>query len=278
MIGLGMKMKNKAPLISLMLMALILVSACAAKANVDDSDGSVDDSAGGVDGIAGELSSTPFGEELVQKSIYITNHMVDKAANEDYMAIMSASEEMVAEAGIYADMKGLAPDRAVVLGFDESAVDKVVGEAAEYGESQIPSILPLLRGRALMLYANAVNAQYGATYLAALSMLQQTEAFQRPADPAYTGYAIVYLVYDVKPGDGGNDWKAVSIVSFSDSQEGTMIALAGVTGSKDNTLAMALYDDENVMFENLRMANSLLYGAFIFPEDGVSCAVYEDIQ
>ena len=220
-------------------------------------------------------SSVPYEEQLIQHSIFLTEQMIGKAADDNLLQALSGDEQIASTAKPYANLKNLTPDRAIVLGFTDSSIDKMLEELANASDfSLTETSRTALRNIMLSTLAVRINGTYGALYIASLSILQQTEAFNKPADAEFTGHALVFLIYDISSND--NNWQAVSMVTFRNSQEDTILAASSFVCNDDGTLSEALYADDEDMLKNLETYLDAI-GLFI-PQDGIACRTYEGNQ
>ena len=217
----------------------------------------------------------PYEHELIQNAVLLTEKMAGKSGDGGYLHAMSVYEAIYEIAGSYSGLNASEPERAVVLSFTASGMDKMLEPYTDTVDYPLTSEMKtILRDSMLQTLATRINGMVGHEHLAAMSILQQTEAFQNPADTDFTGYSLVILLYEDNP--RGTAWTNISFTAFRSSQTGTMLATSSFVNDYFDELSAALYDDEENILENLNAENYEL-GLFL-PDDGVSCSVYEGAQ
>ena len=214
-------------------------------------------------------NAAPYEQAYIKNSVFLTDQMIKVAENDDYLQIIGVPAELWADIKQHDGIDSSMLKRAVVLNYSAAAIDTVLDEMADYAYLLTSSSRALARGRVLQAFASQINSSYaGYTHLAAMTILQQTEAFLAPADLVGDGYTLVVLLYDVSARD--NKWTAICFVSFRNAQEGTTIGTACFVDDFSGELSVAFYDDARSIPDRLR-----LVGAMTVPEQGLDCSVYE---
>lgn len=204
-------MRNRMRLTALLIVALLFVSACAAPAK----------------GQPLELDAF-----LMKEAVALTGEMDKLAETKEYVAIMGASGnigELIdkAAAGEYA-----APENVYVVKLTDEGLMKAAG--ALTGEADISAnVLDILKYKLNAgVFANLINATYGAEMVAATSVLTWGKSYIQPE--GWTQNTILVLEY---PGEFS------SMVSFTQSGEGVISATSVFlkNGEKDVSVMLTEY-------------------------------------
>ena len=260
--------------------AMLLLSSCMPNSHNNSSppiisETSVVDMAKGSDKIdveEKEMELVSFENELIQKSIFLTDKMIKAGNNDAYIRFFdTTSIELFTIIKRNIEIGDMLPDRAIILSFDNSAMNVMLDEMAGDDYSLTSTSRELLRERVLQSFANTISNKYGdesifgsTVVLAASSILRQIEAFQKPSDPEFTGYSLVILLY---PHD--YDETTVSFISFINSEEETILATASFV-LYPSEIFTVLYDDMEYVLNSLREEFELP-----IPENAVDCTIYE---
>ncbi len=203
-------MYKRMRLTALMIVTLLLVSACAAP----------------VQGKPQELNGF-----LMKEAVALTIEMDKLAETKEYVALMSSAGKLgevidKAAAGDYT-----APDNAYVVKLTDEGLKRAIGMIA--GETAVPeNVLEILKYKVnAAMFANIINAAYGAEMVAATSVLTWGKSYIQPE--GWAENTILVLEY---PGEFS------SMVSFTQSGEG-VISAASVFLKNGETDIAALLED-----------------------------------
>ena len=213
----------------------------------------------------------PYEHAYIQKSIYLTNIMINVAKDGDYMKLFTVDPSMENFVELYGTIDASMLNRAIVLNFSNFVLDEAIEKAAE-GEVKLSADLAQrMRARVLPLLPNLLNVENGSLSLAFLSTIQQNDAFIKPAGHLAEGNILVVLLYG--SGSSVTNKTFISLVSFRDSMEGTIIGSAGFVDDPDGTLSGALYGDRKSILTMLDRVEELTIS-----KDDIDCAIYEAEQ
>ena len=203
-------MRKRMRLTALIVLALLLLSACAAPAQGQPQDLNV---------------------FLLKEGIALTGEMDKLAETKEYTALMSASGnigELIdkAAAGEYT-----APENAYVVKLTDEGLKQAVGAAA--GEAAVPeNVLEILKYKVnAAMFANLVNATYGSEMVTATSLLTWGKSYIQPE--GWADNTILLLEY---PGEFS------SMVSFTQSGEGVISAASVFMKNGEKDIAAMLED------------------------------------
>jgi hypothetical protein len=202
-------MYKRMRLTALMIVTLLLVSACATPAQ----------------GKPQELNVF-----LMKEAVGLTGEMDKLAETKEYVALMGHPETLgdhrQAAAGEYA-----APENAYVVKLTEEGLKQAIGAVA--GEAAVPeSVLDIFKYKInAAVFANIVNATYGSEMVAATSILTWGKSYIQPE--GWAGNTILLLEY---PGEFS------SMVSFTQSGEGVISATSVFLKNGEKDIAAMLTD------------------------------------
>lgn len=203
-------MHKRVRLTAWIVLALLLLAACAAPANGQPQD---------LNGF------------LMKEAVGLTGEMDKLAETKEYVALMGASGNLgeiidKAAAGEYA-----APENAYVVKLTEEGLKQAIGAVA--GEADVPeSVLDIFKYKInAAVFANIVNATYGSEMVAATSLLTWGKSYLQPE--GWAGNTILLLEY---PGEFS------SMVSFTQSGEGVISATSVFLKNGEKDIAAMLTD------------------------------------
>ncbi|MEL7603175.1 MAG: hypothetical protein AAGU77_08460 [Bacillota bacterium] len=203
-------MYKRMRLAALMIVTLLLVSACATPAQGKPQD------------------LTGF---LVKEGIALTGEMDKLAETKEYVALMSASGnigELIdkAAAGDYT-----APENAYVVKLTDGGLKKAIGAFA--GEADVPeNVLEILKYKVnAAMFANLINAAYGSEMVAATSLLTWGKSYIQPEGWAENTILVLEYLGELS-----------SMVSFTQSGEGVISATSVFMKNGETDIATMLTD------------------------------------
>ena len=152
---------------------------------------------------------------VIDEAVKLVETMDALAGSQSYIRTMSASEEILSYAGGLRGALYGSPQGAVLVRIDAGAVLLSMQDydAEEYGSMEDVA-LEQLRRRMPASLGTAINAQYGATWLATASILNVGKSYIKPDD--WSGDMAVVLEYNGK----------CVYVSFQESGDGVVSANA----------------------------------------------------
>jgi hypothetical protein len=203
-------MHKRVRLTALMVLAVLLLTACAAPAKGQPQD---------------------LNRFLAKEAVALTGEMDKLAETKEYVALMAASGnigELIdkAAAGNYT-----APENAYVVKLTEEGLKQAIGAFA--GEADVPeSVLDILKYKInVAVFANLINATYGSEMVAATSLLTWGKSYIQPE--GWADNTILVLEY---PGEFS------SMVSFTQSGEGVISATSVFLKNGETGIAAMLED------------------------------------
>jgi uncharacterized protein YdeI (BOF family) len=216
-----------------------------------------------------------FNNNLVQKAIAVTDSMIKKAKDDNYIIFSGATSELFSHIKPYSQLEEVQPVRAVVIKFSDFALDRFIDLDGEQFDSENPLLTDtkaIIRKSILSNLAYRINAAYGLSVAAAMQVLAQSEAFQEPANTDFNGCRLVILVYNINAED--NEWTPLSFVAFRQSEENTVIASAAFVFNGSDVFTDVFFDDEKDIPERLSVVLEEADIPIYFGE-GVSCTAIE---
>ena len=212
-----------------------------------------------------------FEHELIQMGHFLTENMIGLATVDGF--IISDIQR------VYSGLRNTKPTRAVVISFDEAELNEIARNilVSEGIRRITPEIQDIAARMVLGQIPFILSFEYGIDSMHTTSFLQQSAAFQQPADPAFTGCSIVVLQYPTSRVDGA-ELEVASFVIINRSQEGTVIGSSSFIVSGDSVFAEALNDDEDFIWTSIiGLLDSEYHEHFLIAEL-VQTAVFESPQ
>ena len=184
-------MKKNISTISMFLMVLMLLCACADTPN--------------------NLSDMPLNQHLITKSIELTCTMDSLAQSDEYMMLISVQPELNDIIAKIGNDEYKAPNKAVIIKVSDEAIGSIIW--GNIGELNLPDdAYEMVVARMYSSVPSMINAQQGVTTLAATSVISVGKAFQQHRD--FSNNTYVVLIYD--------NYSSVTV--FIKSGEGTISA------------------------------------------------------
>lgn len=218
-------MHNRMRLTALLIVTLLLVSACTAPAQGKPQD---------------------LNAFFMKEAVALTVEMDKLAETKEYVALMGASGnigELIdkAAAGDYT-----APENVYVVKLTDEGLKQAIGAAA--GETAVPeNVLEILKYKVnAVMFANLINATDGAEMVAATSVLTWGKSYIQPE--GWGENTILVLAY---PGEFS------SMVSFTQSGEGVISATSVFLKNGEKGIAAMLEDilgDTGIAYEQFDKA------------------------
>ena len=163
------------------------------------------------------VSANPFEQDLISKSIALTNKMIANAADPSLLRGVD-DESLLGVIADFAMLQNANPDMAIVLSFSDSALTEMMDSTLIERMTTLSVSERITHKGELFASIPAMLAEnyYGTSFLAASNTVWEVDSFQVCEDPSFTGLAYVILVYDV------SSYAATSWVSFRPLGEETM--------------------------------------------------------